>query len=93
MYEVNYDELKPYIDNDNPSRAASNLLCRAIISSSIMVRREQLGMTRKELAKKLSVSVRKVRKLEEGVIEPSAEQIEQLVRLFCPKDYCDCTLI
>jgi len=93
MYEVKYDELKPYIDTDETAQDAGKQLCKIITGQTIALRREQLGMTQKELAKKLCISVRKVRKLEEGVIEPSSEQIEQLVRIFCPKDHCDCTLI
>ena len=63
MYEVNYDDLQ--VDTDKVQLQ----LCHQIVGLAITTRREQLGLSQRELAKKLSVPPSCIRRLERGKIK------------------------
>lgn len=69
MYEVNYDDLQVDLEMDKNSDKVQLQLCHQIVGLSIMTRREQLGLSQRELAKKLSVPPSCIRRLERGKIK------------------------
>ena len=65
------------VDDD---RAVENDLSLAIISATIKTRREQLGLSQKELADKMNVSTKRVKKWESGRYSFSVTEILDLER-------------
>ena len=65
------------VDDD---RAVENDLSLAIISATIKTRREQLGLSQKELADKMNVSTKRVKKWESGRYGFSVTEILDLER-------------
>ena len=69
MYEVNYDDFQVDLEMDKNMDKVRHQLCHQIIGFAIMTRREQLGLSQRELAKKLSVPPSCIRRLERGKIK------------------------
>lgn len=69
MYEVNYDDLHVDLEMDKNLDKVRRQLCYQIIGFAIVTRREQLGLSQRELAKKLSVPPSCIRRLERGKIK------------------------
>ncbi len=69
MYEVNYDDLQVDLEMDKNLDKVRCQLCYQIIGFAIVTRREQLGLSQRELAKKLSVPPSCIRRLERGKIK------------------------
>ena len=69
MYEVNYDDFQVDLEMDKNTDKVQLQLCHQIVGLAIMTRREQLGLSQRELAKKLSVPSSCIRRLERGKIK------------------------